>query len=149
MTSESSGVHCIFAAGTGILPFLDLFDYLLEGVLDPSSGNNVFKNGFKLHLFASFAELKDFIGLDICEKLAQACKDKGMGDAFKMIIRAKDAKTNELYTVTKEVFDNAFVQKHADKECTRAYICGPPVFNQQVPSGLNLIGIPNNKIIMV
>lgn len=30
---NSDGEHIIFAAGTGILPFLDLFDYLLKKLI--------------------------------------------------------------------------------------------------------------------
>jgi hypothetical protein len=33
MTEYSDGEHIIFASGTGILPFLDLFDYLLKKVV--------------------------------------------------------------------------------------------------------------------
>jgi len=149
LTPRSTGLHYIFAAGTGILPFLDLFDYLLESVLVPGSTSNIFKNGFKLHIFASFAQMNDFVGRDICEKLIQACRDSDMQDAVKMTIRSREAKENELFTVTKESFDVAFIRKNVTSACERVYICGPPVFNQQLPVAFEEIGLSKTKIIFV
>ena len=150
MTSESTGLHYIFAAGTGILPFLDLFDYLLEdSIEDKAKGKSLFDNGFKLHVFASFSSIKDFIGLEICEKLSQLCKAKGLSEAFQLTVKAGDAHHNDLYHVTDSKFDKRFIEKNVKRESERAFVCGPPEFNELIPGQLEELGLSRKNIILV
>ena len=150
MTSESSGVHYIFAAGTGILPFLDLFDFLLEKMLDSNVNKfSLFEKGFKLHVFASFAQIKDFVGFDICEKLLQVCLVKGLSNAFTLVIKAPDVKANEFYQVTDSDFDSVFIEKNVNNECEKVYICGPPQFNSTINTAVESLGLSDEKIILV
>lgn len=71
----SNGIHYIFAAGTGILPFLDLFDLILKRKLtnvlkfEPTGNDFYLSENFKIILFASFANDEEFIGSEIITKL--------------------------------------------------------------------------------
>jgi len=150
LTTETTGLHYIFAAGTGVLPFVDLFDYLLESLVAPSEATNIFKNGFRLHVFVSFAQIGDFVGLDICQQLVETCKAKGIPDAFKLTVKASaGVQSNEHYTVTNADFDNTFISKNIDTKCERVFVCGPPKLNAFVPSGLVAAGVPRSKIEVV
>ena len=149
LTAESTGLHYIFAAGTGIYPFLDLFDHLLESFIDPDNTTNLFKKGFKLRVFFSFREIEDFIGLELCEKLFTATQKKGLSDAFKLIIRVPGLREFESFPVVEQTFDDVFIDTYVDKNCKRVFVCGPPVFNYQVPISLNIAGIPKDKITLL
>jgi len=149
LTESSTGLHYIFAAGTGIYPFLDLFDYLFEDALEYRNTQSIFRYGFKLHVFASFTHFEDFIGLDICKKLVQICMAKGFEDAFRVTIRARDAKESHFYSLTEKSFDDVFVEETVNKNFEKVYVCGPPVFNHQVPISLSLLGIDKHKVILV
>lgn len=149
LTEATTGLHYIFAAGTGIFPFLDLFDYLFEDVLEYKNAKSIFKYGFKLHIYASFTEFEDFIGLDICKKIVRICKTKKYEDAFKITIRARNAKESEFYSVTEDSFDDLFIEENLNFHCEKVYVCGPPVFNLQIPISLELFGIPKDKIVLV
>lgn len=110
---------------------------------------SLFKNGFKLHVFVGFNKLEDFAGLDICEKLLQACKENGHEDTFKMTIRAKGAESNGLYEISEQSFDEDFIKNNVNVECERVMVCGSPSFNYKVPLALEAFGIPRNKINLV
>jgi len=149
LTPESTGLHYIYVGGTGIFPFLDLFDYLLESILDPKHGKNLFQNGFKLHVFAAFAQMSEFVAIDMCEKLIQVCQQTGIKDGFKLTVRAQNAQQNNLYNVTRERFDAGFVERNTERGCEKVFVCGPPQFNQIVPAALAAIGISKSKIVLV
>lgn len=141
-------MHYVFAAGTGILPFLDLFDYLLESALS-SSKPSLFKNGFQLHVFLSFTNASDFVGSDICTHLAQVLEARGFGAAFSVTVKAKDFPDIRVIKTTQSNFDEEFIRNNVQPECSRVYVCGPPKMNVSVPTALKSIGISNDKIMLV
>lgn len=87
LTPESSGVYAIFAAGTGILPFLDFFDFLLKKSVFEASKTinqalskkvkeflededlNETLSGLKVKFYGTFASKDDFIGEEIIDYL--------------------------------------------------------------------------------
>jgi len=108
---------------------------------------NIFKNGFKLHVYASFMNIADLVGLDVCEKLSEALIQSGFDeDAFKLVIRAAGAQESQFFQVTESEFDVSFIASHLDLNCIRAYICGPPKFNETVPRDLKALGLPAERI---
>jgi len=118
--------------------------------LDPNRENcNLFKNGFKLKIFASFRTIGDFVGLDVVENLIKINREAGLEDAVEMIIRCSDAKGSQLFTVSYENFDHEFISKNVDRNSERLFVCGPPGFNNSVPSELQNHGIPTSKIMLV
>jgi len=159
-------MHYIFAGGTGILPFMDLLDYLLKKALFTEFNEilseedvdqiNIYKenyvgsfnNNFKLMLFASFANDEEFIGSEIISKLYECVKEKKY-NWFDMKIRisAKDTKFQNL-PLTSSYFDHRFLKKNVMKEesLKKIYVCGPPAMNKKMHEELMTYGIDENVI---
>ena len=94
LSQSSSGIHMIFCAGTGILPFLDLIVKMLLqelGIL-PIDDEKLHIN-FKLILYAGFQSREDSIALPVLEALVKICKQKGHEDRFRFIPRYSNSKT--------------------------------------------------------
>jgi ferredoxin-NADP reductase len=165
LTSNLGGTVYLFAGGTGILPFLDLLDYLLKKAifLAASKKNNssnivnlynenyseTFERSLNVILYGSFATLEDFTGYEFVKKLYEISRDENLR-LFDLIIRmGKGVKLTDLPT-TEETFGVDFVKKHVEgSKLSRAYICGPPGMNNSVPKALTKIGIPKSKIYIV
>jgi len=74
---KPSGVHVAFCGGTGVLVFLDLVSHLLmrnifssklpADRVDPQF--KYLKDNFEFHLYVSFADQDQTIGLELCEAL--------------------------------------------------------------------------------
>ena len=66
------GTYIAFAAGTGILPFLDLVAYIIQNnrrkLRKPLLGSILHKD-FKFILYASFSCEKEGIGINLCKGL--------------------------------------------------------------------------------
>jgi len=162
----SEGDHYIFAAGTGILPFLDLFDNLLRkamydivkekhgvkiandlNIMDEELAESI-SSKLRFHVFLSFRELDDFAGRDIVEKLCEICK-KYKSDLFRATVRVSKAKSLQHVDITNDKFDVAFVNKVVDSHGAKVFICGPPVFNGLIFGAVHDLGVPRENIIMV
>ena len=95
INEKSSGEHYIFTGGTGILPFLDFFDYLLKKVVfetimkdrnlenidcpfphENYVSNSILNPKFKVILFASFKDDSEFVGKEILKELGLICRQK-------------------------------------------------------------------------
>ncbi len=76
------GTHVVFAAGTGILPFLDLIALTLRFVCNKAKNVKIlydekFENisdDFKLVVFVSFVDVKGSVYKQECEMLQEICK---------------------------------------------------------------------------
>jgi len=89
---ESTGLHVVFAAGTGILVFIDLIAHLILRILASKGGPDVFHNksnsnliditNFKLILHTSFASKEEAIGLELIEALQSLCSAHGLTTLF-------------------------------------------------------------------
>ena len=89
---QSAGTHVVFAAGTGILVFIDIVAHLILRILAVNGGPNMFRdepeenlidvNNFKLILHTSFATKEDAIGLDLMAALESLCRTYGYSDLF-------------------------------------------------------------------
>ena len=75
---QQEGTHIAFAAGTGILPFIDIIGHLIlslasEGSASLNSDSNILQNSenkvnperFKLVLYTSFLDEDEAIGLKL------------------------------------------------------------------------------------
>ena len=91
---EESGVHVAFAAGTGILTFMDLIAAVARTALkvvekktnsiqDPQQ---IEINQFSLILYVSFNSQASLIGLDLCKSLSEFCQRHSL-ENFKLHIR--------------------------------------------------------------
>jgi hypothetical protein len=172
LSAESQGIHHVFAAGTGIIPYLDFFDGILRkmiydelgtrltkteldklNIIDPKFAEQ-FSKTLRFKLYVSFREPADFIGKDVIEKLCEYSQrfdtNKDMFDASIKVTAEKGFL--KFAKLTKDRFDAAYVKKYV--QCTpentpTIFICGPPVFNKDIYNAAIEIGVPHDKIVMV
>ena len=166
LSAQLGGTIYLFAGGTGILPYLDLLDYLLKKAIflaaaqRKNSSNIVnlynenytetFERSLNVVLFGSFATIEDFTGYDFIKKLFEISRDENLRLFDLMIKMGKGAKKLPDIPSTEETFNTEFVKKHVEgSKLSRAYVCGPPGMNNSVPKALKKIGIPQNKIYSV
>ena len=124
----SSGVHVAFAAGTGVLVFVDLVAYLVRQKLEIKAADegedNELGEDFKLVLFASFANEEEAIALDFLQAASEA-----LGDRFELRLRLSDG-AREAETAR---WDAKFIDEEMCKlgvQPEKIWVCGTPVMNQ-------------------
>ena len=88
---EPSGIHVAFCAGTGALVFLDLVSHLLLKNCFEADGKKVpekmhYEPDFVFHLYMSFSERDQAIGLEVVEALEKVNQKLGLNN-FKAIVR--------------------------------------------------------------
>lgn len=92
---EPTGQHVAFCAGTGVLVFIDLVSHLLVRNCFEYHQREVpdqfdqMKSGFKFHLYVSFQNREQSIGLDICEALVKINQKLGLNN-FKLTVRLSE-----------------------------------------------------------
>ncbi|KAL4511865.1 hypothetical protein ABPG72_012710 [Tetrahymena utriculariae] len=148
---NSDGEHIIFAAGTGILPFLDLFDYLLRKLLytillerfgfkeaqiiNPYNENyeKTFGSQFKIRFFGAFRSKAELYGYQIVSDLHTFCQqfDK---DWFQAVVRYASSESDEFLPMSKVLYDNLYINDALSKSVSisKFLICGPPEFNKNI-----------------
>jgi len=85
---QKEGTHIAFAAGTGILVFIDLVAFLLRratGKLGKGEKDLVGPN-FKFILYASFPSVEESIGLDLLRGAESICRSL-TPDSFEVHLR--------------------------------------------------------------
>ena len=81
---KAQGTHAAFAAGTGILVFVDLIAHIILRLVDPGMVNSLNESGeelpdqidldnFKFKLFASFANEEEAIAMELINALKNLC----------------------------------------------------------------------------
>jgi NAD(P)H-flavin reductase len=170
LSHDSEGEHYIFAAGTGILPFLDLFDCLLRKVIHEALSARIpkpqlqklniideeladsFNKNIRFTLFASFREPDDFVGKMIIEKLCDYC-NRFNSKMFRATIRiARDDAPLTHAHMTRERFDATFIRKQIgalNEHAPKVFICGPPIFNKEIYQAVTTHGISKERITLV
>jgi len=83
---QTQGTHVAFAAGTGILVFIDLVAHLILRLADPTFGKDQPKqldlDNFRFKLFVSFANEEEAIALDIINALKKLTEKLKKPDLF-------------------------------------------------------------------
>lgn len=143
----------IFTAGTGILPFLDLFEYLLKkliytvikdrfGVREASLVNlynedyeRTFGDSFRITLYCAFANKAECYGYQILSDLHSFCTEFDI-PWFNATARFASSETDPFLPTTKHYFDSAFLQNvlpiSPQTNPTKIMLCGPPDFNKNL-----------------
>ena len=122
------GKCLVFAAGTGILPFLDLVHAIWKQAINEK---------FRLYLYTSFSCREDAIALDLLEATQKRFKD-----IMKLQIYLDKEKVG--VRLTKENLKNWIFD---DLKLT--WICGPAGFNRFVQGLLLDYGVSNEKIMIL
>lgn len=71
LTPETTGRCVAFGGGTGVIPFLDLVEFLYWKKVNPNYATNILK-GLKLTLYASFRGYEHVVGQDLVQATAEA-----------------------------------------------------------------------------
>ncbi len=159
LTKRSNGIHYIFARNTGILPFLDLFDYMLKKVIfhltEKKFGEAVarvanpfnedyehtFKKEFRVVLFANFTDNSDFIGEKIVCDLWKIV-DENKLDCFDAHVRVEKGSSIRGLKNFDRDFDDYFLGRHVQKDKARkVWICGSHSMNEGIAEKLKKLGV--------
>ena len=96
-----NGIHIAFCAGTGALIFLDLVAYLLIknsfkklSHIIPDNMKQL-HDGFEFHLYCSWIEKEEAIGLEIMEMLVKVNERLAMTN-FKLVVRFSKVNKGEM-----------------------------------------------------
>ena len=89
ITNQSKGTHLAFAAGTGILNYIDLVARLALGQFSVFPNDQKLHSDFKLVLFASFQSRQDAIALELLEAVRDLCKKRG-SDCIDLTLKFSD-----------------------------------------------------------
>ena len=161
--SNFSGECAIFVAGTGILPFTDLLDFLLKKSIytifkkkkltnetyqiKPVQDYSKFYPNAKFKLFGGFRTLEDFVGWEWIEKLYEINDDYELG-FFDCLVRFSDSSEMQVPLVA-EHFDEKFIERNVMREgksVDKVIICGPPKFMEDITEYCTNLGYPSSKI---
>ena len=130
---KPTGVHVAFAAGTGVLVFVDLVMMLALANLGiaqkvvKSDADMINTEKFKLVLYCAFPSRAEAVALELFEALNDYCKRNGLIN-FELILRLSKEKVNpERWT---EAFVLKEMLKYYPAEVNRVWVCGPPVLNE-------------------
>ncbi|CAD8113101.1 unnamed protein product [Paramecium sonneborni] len=153
------GKIVIICGGTGILPFLDLLDFLLQSVIyqivekrlgkDLANKLNPYESEFhtNLHITLVLAanNKSELIGSNIYFPLIHLQKLLSQ-QCFKMILKIKEW-TDDVCCVN-ERFNKVFFQKHIGfiSQYHKFYICGPPSMNKTIPNILKDLGVQEQNL---
>ncbi len=156
-------VHVVFAAGTGINPFVDLIAFVLRYAVhkiskdnfgihsnmlmanEAESFNQIVSDNFQLHLYLSIRDRLSAIFLDVCEELANLDRKYSL-NIFKLhaIITSetgKDHKMNENFMLSQfDLIRNSIRQ---------FYIVGPIGYMDDIRQSLINSGISNTEKIFL
>jgi NAD(P)H-flavin reductase len=98
---NSTGTHVAYAAGTGVLVFIDLIAHLILCLIAEYGDHNILDkatrkvniNDFKLVLYTSFTDKEEAICLPLIEGLTSLCEKYKRTDIFEHYPRiSRDAK---------------------------------------------------------
>ena len=167
LNKNSNGNHIIFCGGTGILPFVDLLDYLLKKSIykalltmfgkDVAEKTNVFNEDyeetfgpqFKLILYASFQSKEEVDYLDFIITLYNINKKYNL-NYFDMILRFNAGLNIPGIPTINSYFDEKFFNANIiPDQCSRVFICGNPSMNQLIPKICLQCQIEKDKIYLV
>lgn len=152
----------MIAAGTGILPFIDLLDFLLKKVMyhslnakgkdtsliKPEQNYDQFFSGAKFRLFCAFKTLEDFIGYEWIGKIAQVSKEYNLG-LFESIVRIEPSKDIPGFQKEKSYFDKKFYKEKVGTKFDKLWVCGPPKMHTQIYDDFTELGVEPDRIFYV
>ncbi|KAL4435822.1 hypothetical protein ABPG74_015790 [Tetrahymena malaccensis] len=152
---------CIMSAGTGILPFLDLFDFLLKKQiqqtvpdqakeLDPFNINyNQYFEGCQFTVYAAFQQLDDFVGKEWVMLLNQLSKQT-QNNLFRLIIKVNNGQIPEhVEKLQYQSYQGLIMSEMKNDSYDKIYICGPPIMYNKTIEALQKNQVERSKIFVV
>jgi len=130
---DSTGIYYVFAAGTGILPFMDLIGQLafanlgIMNLANADKQDRISPHELRLKLYVSFAKRADAYGLDLMFALQNFCKRANILN-FDLYLRLSEEGLNA--GRWEEGFIRTELRKTPEKDITRIFVSGPPAMNE-------------------
>ena len=156
----------IFCAGTGIYPFLDLFDLLLRkticDVIADKAGSalaqplypyckaalGTIASDFRVTLYASFDQDEDYIAKDILEPLTDISNNYQL-NLFSCYLSYSNTASDQSPIGGNVRYNQDFISNYLDMTAERVYVCGPPKFNHEIPAFNKKLKYDPKKIYLV
>lgn len=161
---EFSGHVLMIAGGTGILPFIDLLDFLLKKAIyeickrdgmdssfvHPKQDYSSFFPGAKFTFIGAFRSVDDFLGLDIVSNLFGICQ-KNKLDLFDAVVRLKGLSGDHGLPTTEAHITAEWLKQYVNKGGQEmVMICGPPAMQAALHGDLTKqLKFSNDHIIFV
>ena len=137
LTKSATGRHIAYAAGTGLLPFLDLVHLLWwkevgegEYILDPAS-----LEGFELVLFVFARTREEVIAVELMEATHLQCAGKS-NPRFRLILSIDQSREERA----------AIVRSGVAEAFQLVWICGPTGFNGWTEEVLKGVGVDEKLV---
>ena len=154
------GTYVVFAAGTGIIPFIDLITFALRYMVHTISvkhfkynNNLLLKNeeatfkdivhpSFKIHLFVTFSNPESAIYMNVFQELEKLDQKYNL-NVFKLTTRYSSEKT--------ERWNKSFIKNNlyqTRNSINKIYLIGPVPFMEDINVGLIETGVSDKKRII-
>lgn len=131
-----SGLNIFMTAGTGILPFMDIFAYIARRVLKQSRGDYAIFNDesllgvpedAKILIYAHFKSDGHAVGLEFCELLQELCQKNHLQEVFTFLPIYSVKKDHKKLKV-KRIAD--IIKKESNRNISAFNVCGSPSMNE-------------------
>ena len=137
LSIKPTGLHVAFAAGTGVLVFLDLVTRILLHNTGIHKLGEDFDEDFKFHLYISHQNLTETMGMDLCYKLMQV-NDKLKLNNFYLNVRLTEGRDG-IYGKKPDRWASTLLREQLKPHIghiAKVYVCGPPELNMAMDISL-------------
>ena len=132
LTPDFQGHTAGFAAGTGVIPFIDLAHYIGQN----EKGQSPIAQGISMTLYVAFATRGMSFGLEKLQQLAEGSQ------RLKLVIHISDEPN------TKRI-DKGMIQEFMSENPLKVWACGPSGFNRFVSDTLSDCNYPREQVILL
>lgn len=123
LSPSSKGSYCVFAAGTGILVFVDMIARIALGLLGAVPMAERLHEEFKLEIYYSARNKSEAVALDLLNSLSDYCAKHNL-DKFKLTLRFSNTLVDD---PNRHYWNKQFLDKQlSGKDFKQIYVCGPP-----------------------
>jgi len=159
LTPSTSGKIALLFSGTGIAPFIELFDFLLrkmiyiqlqsEGrdtsVVYPLQNYESILTDVQFEAFGAFRSPNEFVGASWISEIVSLSRSTTFG-LKSFTVRARGEGLSPLFRITTKSYNSSFFRSEGFERFDRIYVCGGQPFNFSVHSGLIKAGVDDGKI---
>ena len=131
LMADTKGTHIVFAAGTGVLCYVDLVAHLALANLGVISGEDTvdvtLKGSSLRSTYPSSLEMTQSPSISLFEALEEYCNNNEKSN-FELTVRLSKEKQNSARW--NKDFIEAQLKKHNVSEIKRIWVCGPPIMDE-------------------
>jgi hypothetical protein len=134
---KPTGVHVAFAAGTGVLVFLDLVTRIILHNTGVKSLGADFEDDWKFVMFISHQNLNETMGMDLCYKLLEVNKKLNI-ENFMLQVRLTEGRDG-IYGKKQQRWATKIIREQLSPyvgNISKIWVCGPPVMNMTFDTSL-------------